>query len=291
MATLLSRGAREASASSVMGNQRHRSRTIYRHALPVRIMHWVNFLCLSVLLLSGLQIFNAHPALYWGEVSHFDDPLLSMEARSTDAGVRGVTVVLGREFDTTGFLGASTREGVIERRAFPDWLTVPGPRWLAMGRRWHFFFAWLFVLNGLAYVAWSLWSRHLTRDLVPTRRDWRSTGRTIIDHALLRRPKGEEAERYNVLQKLSYLVIIYVLGPSIVLMGIAMSPQMDVALGWLLDLVGGRQSARTIHFVIALGLVLFFLVHIFQVLVTGVVNNLRSMITGRFRIDDAEGSK
>lgn len=270
------------------GEERRPARTIYRHRLPVRIMHWVNFLCLFLLLLSGFQIFNAHPALYWGEVSHFDDPLLAMEARRTEAGMRGVTTVFGHEFDTTGFFGASQREGELEQRAFPDWLTVPGPRWLAMGRRWHFFFAWLFVLNGLAYVTWSLWSRHLTRDLLPTRRDWRSTGRSIVEHALLRRPRGEEAKHYNVLQKLSYLGVIFMLGPLAVLMGLAMSPHMNTVLGWSVDAVGGRQSARTVHFLVALAFVLFFLVHVFQVLVTGVVNNLRSMITGRYRIENGE---
>jgi thiosulfate reductase cytochrome b subunit len=271
------------------GERVRRTRTIYRHRLPVRIMHWVNFLCVSLLLLSGLQIFNAHPALYWGEASDFEDPLLEMGARPTGAGVRGITTVFGHEFDTTGFLGVSRHDGVPEDRAFPAWLTVPGPRWLAMGRRWHFFFAWLFVINGLAYVTWSLYTRHATRNLLPTRRDWRSTGKSIVDHALLRRPKGEDAERYNVLQKLAYLGVVFVLGPLAILMGLAMSPHMNTVLGWLLDLVGGRQSARTLHFLVALAFVLFFLIHVFEVLVTGAVNNLRSMITGRYRVDHPEG--
>lgn len=265
------------------------ARTIYRHTLPVRVMHWINFVCMFLLLLSGLQIFNAHPALYWGEASDFDNPLLAMEARPAADGLKGVTTVLGHEFETTGFLGVSgDGEGGPEQRGFPAWLTVPGPRWLAMGRRWHFFFAWIFVINGLAYVAYSLYGRHMTRDLLPTRSDWRSSGRSIIDHALLRRPKGEEATRYNILQKLSYLGVAFVLGPLVVLMGLAMSPHMNTTLGWSLDLVGGRQSARTIHFLVALAFVAFFLVHIFEVLVTGVVNNLRSMITGRYCIEPAE---
>jgi thiosulfate reductase cytochrome b subunit len=158
-----------------------------------------------------------------------------------------------------------------------------------MGRRWHFFFAWLFVINGLAYVTWSLYTRHAARNLLPTRHDWRSTGKSIVDHALLRRPKGEDAERYNVLQKLAYLGVVFVLGPLAILMGLAMSPHMDTVLGWLLDLVGGRQSARTLHFLVALAFVLFFLIHVFEVLVTGAVNNLRSMITGRYRLDHPEG--
>lgn len=157
-----------------------------------------------------------------------------------------------------------------------------------MGRRWHFFFAWAFVINGLAYVAYAAFSRHVTRDLLPTRRDWRGLGRSIVDHALLRHPTGEAATRYNVLQKLSYLTVIFALGPLVVLMGLGMSPRMNSVLGWLLDLVGGRQSARTLHFLIAMAFIAFFLVHIFEVLVTGAVNNVRSMITGRYRIGSEE---
>lgn len=269
-----------------------RPRTIYRHMLPIRIMHWINFLCMFILLLSGFQIFNAHAALYWGETSHFDSPLLAMDARRNNEGeMVGVTTLFGHEFETTGFLGASPGgRGDLERRAFPTWLTIPGPRWLAMGRRWHFFFAWLFVINGLLYVAYSLWTRHASRDLIPTRADWRGIGRSIVDHALLRHPRGEAAARYNILQKLSYLFVIWVLGPLVVLMGLAMSPHMDTVLGWMVDLVGGRQSARTIHFIIAMALIAFFFVHVFEVIVTGLANNMRSMITGHYKIKPTEDS-
>jgi len=262
-----------------------RSRTIYRHTLPVRLMHWINVLAMFVLLLSGLQIFNAHPALYWGHSSRFDDPLLELGAvRAADGNLRGQTTVFGHAFDTTGVLGASRVDGELQARGFPAWLTIPGPQWLAMARRWHFFFAWVFVLNGLAYVAWSLIGPHFRRDLKPTRADWRGIGRSIVDHALLRHPKGEAAARYNVLQKLAYLIVAFVLGPLIVLMGLAMSPRMDTVLGWVLDLVGGRQSARTIHFIIAALFVAFLLVHLFEVLVSGAANEIRSIVTGRFRI-------
>lgn len=263
-------------------------RTIFRHAWPVRVMHWINFACMFLLLLSGFQIFNAHPALYWGETSRFEEPLMSMEFRRSGDEGRGVTTVFGHEFDTTGFLGASRDGDGLERRGFPAWLTIPGNRWLAMGRRWHFFFAWLFVINGLAYAAYSVASRHISQDLWPTKRDWRNIGRSVIDHVMLRHPAGEAATRYNVLQKLSYLLVVFVFGPLVVLMGLAMSPRMDSVLGWLLDLTGGRQSARTIHFLLALAFLAFFAVHIFEVLVTGAVNNLRSMITGRYRIRRGE---
>ena len=261
-------------------------RVVYRHTLPLRVMHWINAICLLALLGSGLQIFNAHPALYWGQRSHFGQPWLAMDAQQKpDGSLRGVTTLGSHAFDTTGVFGASKVDGQIAARGFPSWATIPGPQWLAMGRRWHFFFAWIFVLNGLGFTAYALWSRHLVRDLVPTKSDWRGIGHSIVDHALLRHPHGEAALRYNVLQRIAYLVTIFGLGGGIVLMGLAMSPRMDSVLGWLVDLVGGRQSARSIHFLLAMGFVAFFLIHIFEVIVTGVGNNLRSIITGRFAIE------
>lgn len=264
---------------------RDRVQVIYRHRLPVRLMHWINAICLLVLLGSGLQIFNAHPALYWGQTSAFDKPLLAMGARQDAQGQwRGVTRLGSHSFDTTGVFGVSNMDGRATMRGFPAWLTIPSPQWLSMGRRWHFFFAWLFVINGICFAAYALIGKHFRRDLAPTRTDWRGIGRSIVDHALLRHPKGEAAAHYNVLQKLTYLIVIFGFGPLIVLMGLAMSPRMDTVLGWLVDLLGGRQSARTIHFILAWGFVAFFLIHIFQVLVHGLGNQLRSIITGRFAI-------
>lgn len=270
----------------------NRVRVIYRHRLPVRIMHWINAICLLVLLGSGLQIFNAHPALYWGQKSTFDKPLLAMGARRDAHGQwRGVTTIGPRRFDTTGVFGISNMDGRQMMRGFPSWMTIPGPQWLSMGRRWHFFFAWLFVINGICFAAYALIGRHLRKDLLPTKTDWRGIGRSIIDHALLRHPKGEAAARYNVLQKLTYLIVIFGFGPLIVLMGLAMSPRMDSVLGWLVDLVGGRQSARTIHFILAWGFVAFFLIHIFEVLVSGASNELRSIVTGRFAVQEEKNDE
>lgn len=258
---------------------------IYRHAVPVRITHWINVVCLTLLLMSGLQIFNAHPALYWGAQSHFDTPLLEMKANPADE-AKGVTRVFGREFDTTGWLGVSRgTDGSATERGFPAWITVPSDAALATGRRWHFFFAWLLVLNGLVYLIYGALSRHFQRDLAPSRRDWRHIGRSIVDHALLRFPKGEEAKHYNVLQKLSYLAIIFVVLPVMILAGLAMSPGMDAAFPQLVTILGGRQSARTIHFILAWTIVLFVVVHVLMVALSGVWNNIRSMITGRYDID------
>lgn len=258
----------------------------YRHRLPVRIMHWVNVFCLFALLMSGLQIFNAHPALYWGMDSRFDQPALSLTARTGPNGqLRGQTQVGPMRFDTTGVLGVSSNTaGTPTRRGFPMWSTIPGPRNLAEGRRWHFFFAWLFVINGLVYFLWSWPARHLRDDLAPTRSDWRGIGKSVWDHARFRHPTGAAATRYNVLQKLAYLAVVFVFGPGIVLMGLAMSPHLDPVLGWLIELVGGRQSARTWHFIIAFAFVVFIAIHVFMVLVSGPINQIRSMITGRYRV-------
>ena len=169
-------------------------------------------------------------------------------------------------------------------RGFPAWATIPGAKDLAQGRRWHFFFAWVFVINGLAYLLWSWRSRHLARDLAPTGAELRGIGDSVREHLRFQHPTGEAATRYNVLQKLAYLVVLFVLLPGIVLMGLAMSPTLDSVLGWMVDLVGGRQSARTWHFVFAFALVAFVVVHVVMVLVTGPLNQVRAMITGNYRV-------
>lgn len=258
----------------------------YRHRLPVRIMHWINVVALVILFMSGLQIFNAHPALYWGDSSYSGrPPILAISARQgADGKLSGVTRIFGRTFTTTGVLGASSEGGDLSGRAFPSWLTIPGNQWLSMARRWHLFFIWVFVLNGVAYLIYSIVSRHLARDLTPTKKDLRSVGRSIKDHLRFKHPTGEAAKHYNVLQKLTYLAVIFGLLPLIILMGCAMSPSLDTVIpGWV-NLFGGRQSARTIHFIVAWLLVAFVCIHVFEVFVSGFWNNMRSMITGRYRV-------
>ena len=265
-----------------------RPRLVYRHRLPVRIMHWVNTISFFLMLMSGLTIFNAHPNLYWGQDSHFATPLLSITAKQDPSGEpHGVTRIGGYEFDTDGLLGASrVRDDARQSaRAFPSWATIPDRQWLAMARNWHLFFAWIFVLNGIAYIAFSIFSGHLRRDLVPTAAEWRTIATSIKDHLLFRHPTGAAAKRYNVLQNLTYLIVIFGLLPLVVVAGLGMSPRLDAMFngGWV-DLLGGRQSARTLHFLTAFTLLGFVVVHVFEVIVTGLWNNLRSMITGNYRV-------
>jgi thiosulfate reductase cytochrome b subunit len=276
-----------APAAAPAAAQRFEWRTVLRHRAPLRAMHWINLLCMLALVGSGLQIFNAHPALYWGEASNFDRPAFATESvRGPDGKARGRTRIGGATFDTTGVLGVSKRssDGRKVVRGFPEWATIPGSRSLALGRRWHFFFAWLWVINGACYLLWSLASRHLSRDLSMQRRDWRGIARSVDDHLRFRHPVGDDATRYNPLQKLAYLGVIFVIAPLAVLTGLSMSPQLDSVLDWWLALVGGRQSARTIHFVVMALFVLFTLVHVLMVVYAGPINELRSMITGRFRV-------
>jgi thiosulfate reductase cytochrome b subunit len=259
---------------------------VFRHPALVRITHWINVLAISLLLMSGLQIFNAHPALYWGQKSTFARPELSMGAAVRGRQLIGVTTVGGKTFETTGVLGVSGPRGAEQNRGFPAWATIPSYQDLASGRRWHFFFAWLFVLNGLVYLGFGLAGGRIGRELLP-RRDEVSPGhlwREIKDHARLRFPKGQAARHYNTIQKASYLAVILVLLPMMLVTGLSMSPGMTPVLGWLVELLGGRQSARTLHFIAAGLIVAFVIVHVAMVLASGPLNNLRSMVTGRYRI-------
>ena len=259
-------------------------RLIYRHPLVIRLTHWINAAVLLVLLMSGLQIFNAHPALYWGAVSTFDTPALAITSEESGGANRGVVYLGDRKFDTTGVLGLSKDAGVETERAFPSWITLPANQDLATGRRWHFLFAWFLVINGALYLLYGLFSGQLRRRLIPEGDQIRDFGGSVKEHLLLKFPEGEEAKRYNVIQKLTYLGVVLVLLPAMVLAGLAMSPGVDAAWPWLTELFGGRQSARSVHFIAAGLLVLFVVVHIVLVLVSGVVNNLRGMITGWFSI-------
>lgn len=227
---------------------------IRRHALPTRLLHWVNALCVFVVLMSGLNIFNADPSLYWGQYGAVNDKAIA----------------------TLG--------------GFPGWATLPSWRDLATARLWHFFFAWILVLNAVLFLLISLVGGHVRRDLLPTPAEIapRHILHDIWAHMRLRFPTGEAAKRYNVLQKLAYLGVIFLVGPLILATGLTLSPGFDAACPWLLSLFGGRQSARTLHFAGAMLVILFILVHLAMVLLAGPINEIRSMITGRYVVPAAK---
>jgi thiosulfate reductase cytochrome b subunit len=246
---------------------------VYRHSVVVRATHWINVLCLALLLMSGLRIFNAHPALYWGHYGYRGAPtLMAIGGRYDDVTGRPVGEMrIGDSIiETTGILGVTyAADGTPLPGAFPQWATLGAD--LALARDWHFLMAWLFVFNGMIYLVDGLFGGHFRRDLLPGLDQLRPKHLLgeIGNHLRLRRARGAEAKRYNVLQKLSYLFAVFVLLPAMVLSGLTMSPAVTSLVPFLFDLFGGRQSARTIHFIAAGLLVLFVLVHVFQVLVSG----------------------
>lgn len=254
---------------------------VYRHNRITRLTHWVTALALLILFMSGLQIFNAYPHLHWGSKAEPDEAFLSIYAANEQGSLRGYTQLYGRRVETTGFLGLQRTETGTMRRAFPSWLTIPGYFWLAGGRRWHFFFAWLFVLNGLLYFVYNLLNGHLRKFLFSPG-DFTKVPSMILYYLRLRRESPQEGE-YNPLQKMAYTGVFFVLTPAIVLSGLAMSPQLDVAFHWLPAMFGGRQSARSFHFILTFLFAFFTFGHIFMVLTTGLFNNMRSMITGWYR--------
>jgi thiosulfate reductase cytochrome b subunit len=264
---------------------------VYRHRLSTRIWHWVNVVTLIVMLMSGLMIFNAHPRLYWGEYGANDDTAW-LQIGSTDDG--GYLRIGDVAIPTTGVLGVwRDADGRTRYRAFPDWATIPSSYDLALSRRWHLTFAWIFALGIVAYAGLSLVNGHLRRDLLPRGRELRpaSVWRDIRHHAMLKFPTGAAARDYNILQKLAYLGVLVVLIPGMVLTGLIMSPAMDATWPWLLDLFGGRQSARSIHFIAATLLVLFVVAHLAMVLLAGPFNEIRSMVTGRYRLPKEQPAK
>ena len=214
---------------------------LIRHPLGVRIAHWINAIAFVFLAVSGFGILLAHPQFYWGE---------------------------------TGYFGME------------PWLKLwfePSFEQTSWGRNLHFLFAWVFVVNGVVYVVASLVSGYAKRRLLPTRDELapRNALAEIAAHLKLRRPRPGAIAGYNLLQKTSYLVVIFVLAPVMLLTGMAMSPGFVAAFPDLTVMFGGRQSARSIHFIVANLLVLFFLVHLVEIALAGAVDMLRGMITGR----------
>ncbi|TNE60046.1 MAG: DUF4405 domain-containing protein [Sphingomonadales bacterium] len=215
-----------------------------KHSLITRLWHWVNAICIIVLFMSGLNISNAHRYLYWGNY---------------------------------GFDPADAWFAVMR---FPDWATIPGKYSLAGAREWHFLMAWPFAVGLLVMWIALLVSNRFWREMRTTRAEWKPAAvwQDIIEHLKLN--FEHEGAKYNFLQKLSYGVVLGVFLPGMVLSGMAISPGVEPAAPWLVEMFGGRQSARSIHFIFAWGLFAFFVVHIALVLLSGPIKQIGDMITG-----------
>ncbi|OGQ72987.1 MAG: hypothetical protein A2W73_09320 [Deltaproteobacteria bacterium RIFCSPLOWO2_12_55_13] len=254
------------------------SSLIYRHNRITRLTHWINALALLILIMSGLQIFNAYPHLHWGSKAEPEEAFFSIYAADEDGDIHGYIRFLGWRVDTTGILGVQQTDMGPFPRAFPSWITIPGFFWLAGGRRWHFFFAWLFTLNGILYFLYNLGRGHVRKFLFSPY-DAGKILPMILYYLRLRKESPQEGE-YTPLQKMAYTGVFFILTPLIVLSGLAMSPQLDVAFNWLPAIFGGRQSARTVHFLLTFLFAFFTFGHIFMVVTTGMINNMRCMVTG-----------
>lgn len=251
-----------------------------RHSRATRTWHWATAAATVVSLMSGLAIFNAHPRLYWGSYGAWHD-----RAWLAISGKNGVGQVwIGdRSFETTGFLGYwETRDGKPRHTAFPAAVTLPSPHSLSGARHLHLASSWVFQLGLPLYLLHALLGGHLIRDLVPRPGDLRPAQllRDSADHLRLRHRRGAASAEYNVLQRITYLFVVAALLPTIVLSGLALSPAMTAAWPWLLDLLGGRQSARSVHFLTSVLLSLFLAVHLLMLLVSGPWPLLRDMILG-----------
>jgi len=222
---------------------------IRRHSYNVRICHWVNVIAFAYLVASGLMIFLQFPELYWGKVGFQGYPAFF---RLSDWGISW------EQADAMG-----------------------NRRW---GRNYHYLFAWVFVINGLVYISWNCWQKNFYKKMLPSRDELRYSHikKDIVDHLHFRPPKGTAARQYNLLQKLSYLIVMFLLFPFMFVSGLAQMPAFTAISPELIDLFGGRQTARTLHVICTVILVSFVIIHIIEVFVGGVVNEMRSMITGKW---------
>jgi len=224
-----------------------------RHPVFVRVTHWLTTLAFLALLVTGVEILISHPRFYWGETGNVHTtPLFTLRIPSS----RG-TVPTGYGY------------------VLPD-----QNGW---SRYLHFESAWIAVLTGLLYVAFGFWKGHFRRNLLPAPADRsvRSLASAISRHLRFRRPSEEEAWSYNAIQRLTYLFVIFVLFPLIIWTGLAMSPGFTSVVPSAVTLLGGRQSARTLHFFVSGFLVLFLLVHVLMVCLAGFRKRVGAMITGR----------
>jgi len=261
-------------------------KTVYRHSLTTRVTHWVFFIAFLVLVSSGLQIFNAAPYL---DASDKTNPTRRVLQISSPAAGAGTTTVFGHTFSTSGWLGW-TDDGMGGKgaRAFPSWITIPAYQDLADGRRWHLFFAWFMVIGGIAYIVSALARREL-RELVLRPRDVPKIWPMQLYYLRLRKEPPPHG-KYNPLQKAAYTTVLFIFAPLIVLSGLALSPGFDSWMPWIVQGLGGRQFARLWHFAAMIGLIGFLGVHLGAVVTTGVLNHLRSMVTGYYRLGAHDGT-
>jgi thiosulfate reductase cytochrome b subunit len=269
----------------------------YRHPLPVRLWHWLSAGAVGMLLFTGFNILNVHPRLYWGDVGNESTvpaaALLSTQAGGPNPKTLPAPAALkfgDHTWDVTGTLGVALDYGA--DGMYFVLVSTPDSWHFGAMRAWHFLWAWVLVLAWLAYATYLAASGRFRRVLWPSaeQRSLRALARDAWAHLRLRRALGDAARTYNPLQKGAYLLVLLVLIPLAVATGLTMSNAITARFPELYIVFGGRQSARTLHALCALLLTLFAVVHVLQVFVAGFWNEIRSMITGYFRIRGGESS-
>jgi thiosulfate reductase cytochrome b subunit len=262
---------------------------VYRHSVVARTTHWLWTLAMLVLVMSGLQIFNAAPYL---DASDKSDParrVLAFDAqKAPDGKPVGQIIVFGHAFTTTHVLGyTDDGQGGEEARAFPGALTLPATQDLADGRTWHLFFGWVLSLSLITYIIVGAIRKDL-RELVLRPSDIPKLLPMQLYYFKLRKEPPPHGT-YNPLQKAAYTVVLFGFIPLIILTGLALSPGVDAMTGPLVWLLGGRQFARTWHFTLMALLIGYFCTHMVLVLSSGAWNNVKSMITGWYRLKEHDG--
>jgi thiosulfate reductase cytochrome b subunit len=262
---------------------------VYRHSLAARLTHWLWALAILILVMSGLQIFNAAPYL---DASDQSDParrVLEFQAvQQADGSTIGTTTIFGHTFVTTNVFGwTDNGAGGNSYRAFPAAVTLPAMQDLADGRRWHLFFAWALFLALVAYLI-SAAVRGDLRELILRPDDLRKILPMQLYYLRLRKDPPPHG-KYNPLQKATYNLVLFVMLPLIILTGLALSPGVDAIANPLLWVLGGRQFARLWHFTLMVLLLGYFGTHLFLVFATGPWNNIKSMITGWYRLRAHDG--
>ena len=262
---------------------------VYRHSIAARVTHWSWALAMLVLVMSGLQIFNAAPYLDASDKSDPAHRVLSFDAQTAPGGApAGTTTLFGHRFTTTHVLGyTDDGMGGEEARAFPGAITLPAEQDLADGRVWHLFFGWVLTISIVIYLVAGAIRKDL-RELILRPSDLPKQLPMQLYYFRLRKETPPHGT-YNPLQKAAYTVVLFVFVPLIVLTGLALSPGFDAITGPLIQLFGGRQFARTWHFTLMALLIGYFLTHMVLVFSTGAWNNLKSMVTGWYRLKDHDG--
>lgn len=226
---------------------------IYRHTLNARICHWIMVLSFFYLLYSGIMIFLHFPELYWGKV-----------------GFQGYPAIF--KLEDWGISWELAEE-------------LGDRRW---GRNYHYLFAWVFVINGAIYLLWNIWQKKFQRKMLPNKNELSIVNlkSELLRHFKFKASKGSDAAKYNVLQKLSYLIVLFVFFPFMIISGFAQMPAFTAISPELIDIFGGRQTARTLHVVCSLLLVVFVIVHLLEMFIAGAKNQMRGMVLGKYEISE-----